>query len=84
MNGCGRIVHRHRQQVVWVNPTLKTAPEPGAGKSFPEDSRDHARFEFAAFLPDGENILFVGNRPGGRRAFYPGISWWWHTARQDG
>lgn len=64
MNGCGRIVHRHRQQVVWVNPAPKTAPEPGAGKSFPEDLRDHARFEFAAFLSDGKNILFAGNESG--------------------
>ena len=38
----------------------------GAGepKMFPKDSIDHANGMFAAFLPDGKRIVFVGKEPG--------------------
>ncbi len=38
----------------------------GAGepKTFPKDSIDHANGGFAAFLPDGKRIVFVGKEPG--------------------
>lgn len=58
----------------WVLTCLiRSRPAPivllptGAGepKSFPKDTIDHAHFEeFAAFLPDGKHILFVGHEPG--------------------
>jgi serine/threonine protein kinase/Tol biopolymer transport system component len=57
----------------WILTCLmRSTPSPivllptGAGepKSFPKDSIDHAGFGFAAFLPDGKHILFVGREPG--------------------
>ena len=58
----------------WVLTCLMLSKPPqivllptGAGepRSFPNDSIDHAHFEeFAAFLPDGKRIVFVGHEPG--------------------
>jgi Tol biopolymer transport system component len=38
----------------------------GAGepRTFPKDAIDHASGDFAAFLPDGKRIAFVGKEPG--------------------
>jgi Tol biopolymer transport system component len=46
------------------SPIVLLPTRTGEPRSFPKDAIDHAGFEFAAFLPDGKNIIVTGREPG--------------------
>jgi eukaryotic-like serine/threonine-protein kinase len=52
--------------IITSTPTQIVLLPTGAGqlRPFPKDAIEHSGQEFAAFLPDGKSIVFVGHEPG--------------------